>query len=131
MADERIRSIMQCSALFRRGIVLPLSDAALEDLVANDVSEATAVSYVAIKADGLFESLWSIGLFADINQRCDAYLDDYEEDLIDSADLKHVLAAVDTQLSKYSSPPVTQFLVDMKRLVMEAIASKRPLLFVL
>lgn len=122
---------MQCTELFRRGIVMPLTDEALEEIEANDVSEATAVRYVAIRADGLFESLWSRGLFADINQRCNVCLDDYEEDWIDSADLKHVLAAVDAQLSKYSSPPVTQFLVDLKRLVMEAIASKSPLLFVL
>jgi hypothetical protein len=69
---------MQNSALFRRGVVLPLNEEAEEGLRYNDVNESTQAEYLEISRD-LFSNLWEIGLFDEINRRCGSLIDDYEE----------------------------------------------------
>ena len=61
----------------------------------NDVSETTRVYVLEIADSGLFEELWRLGLFREINARCATLVDDYEEEMVDAASAERVIAAVD------------------------------------
>jgi hypothetical protein len=124
---------MQNSELYRRGIVIPLDVEAELSLRNNDITECTNVCVLQIPDDGVFEELWSIGLFREINSRCSALLDDYEEDWIEAELAQGIVAAIETVVQTQTPlpPAVSRFLVDARRVIVEAVAQSRPVLFVL
>ena len=120
---------MQTSELYRRGIVLPLDDQAERSLRANDIDLSTKVHFLEIP-DGFFDSLRRHGLFDEINLRCGALLDDYEEEIIEASSLDGVLAAVDEMVGKTEErEPELEFLTQFHALIRKAISTSRPLLF--
>ena len=88
---------MQNAERYRRGIVLPLDAAAEESLRRNDVRSDTNAAYLSIESH-LFDELWRLGLFQEINARCGSLLDDYEEAFLESdvmSELTFALACVE------------------------------------
>ena len=73
---------MQNSELYRRGMVVPLSQDALGAIRSSTVSESTSVAVASLATESDFEWLWAKGFFAEINDRTGALLDDYEEEEI-------------------------------------------------
>lgn len=124
---------MQNAELYRRGIVLPLDEAAEEALCSNHVSETTNVRLLKIPDAEWFEALWRLGLFREINARCATLLDDHEEEMMDAASADGVIAAVDVvardAIAEHSE--MVEFLDDLREMARQALRSSRPLLFVL
>lgn len=124
---------MQNSELYRRGIVIPLDVEAELSLRNNDVTECTNVRVLQIPDDGIFEKLWRIGLFQEINSRCSTLLDDYEEGWIEAKLAQGIVVAIETVVQTQAPlpPAASTFLVDAHRVITEAVAQSRPVLFVL
>ena len=124
---------MQTSEIFRRGVVLPLTDDAESHLRANDVSEGMSVRYLEIADQILFEALWASGVFQRINERAGILIDDYEEEFVEKDALPEIRHAVDEVRS--SAVPLNSrvqgFLETLSGLVAEAQRMERPMLFVL
>jgi hypothetical protein len=124
---------MQNAELFRRGIVVPLDRDAEESLRVNNVNDSTNVRYLSIANDRMFETLWEVGLFREINSRCASLLDDYEEEMVETSSAAGILAAIESVAGNAAAqqPDVVKFLEDTRILVNEASTLSRPILFVL
>lgn len=124
---------MQNAELYRRGIVLPLDQDAEDCLRANDVNETTNVELLEISGSEVFDTLWHLGLFREINNKCRTLLDDYEEDMVECDALQHVVETVDfvAQGPLIQQPDTSAFLGDLRDLASRAIILHRPILFVL
>ena len=124
---------MQITELFRRGIVVPLDSDAEEALRNGDVDATTNVQHLIIPDNGLFERLWRIGLFSEINAQCGSMVDDYEEDFIEAPSVAGIRLAIDViERSPFSrSLEVAKFLEDMRALVELASMGSHPVVFVL
>jgi hypothetical protein len=124
---------MQNSELFRRGVVLPLDDRAEDGLRFNDVDPSMQVQHLPIISEVLFEALWRIGLFHQINNRCATLIDDYEEAVVEphgTSSLASLVSAVGIP-TEGVPPDVNSFLDDLHDLANRASSLKRPLFFVL
>jgi len=122
---------MQVSAIFRRGVILPLDEEAEGRLKANDVEETISVRYLEIE-DRIFEVLWYTGVFQRINARTNALIDDYEECFVEADLMPEVLKAIAETLTKRTfSSSVMNFLTSLSSIATEAASSGRPLFFVL
>ncbi len=124
---------MQPSALYRRGIILPLDAIAERNVRTHDVSKTENVRLLKIPSQGLFEALWHLGLFREINDRCSSLLDDYEEELIEASSTCEVLAAIDSVIGRPGAHDleVIEFLKELRALARDASTLSRPLMFVL
>jgi len=122
---------MQNSALFRRGIVLPLNDRAEEALRSNDVEKNTIVQHLPIPDDAFFEKLWKIGIFHEINQRCGSLIDDYEEEFIEVTRIPSLTEAIEKVSGETTQADLKAFLTELHKLTTTASAIKRPVLFLL
>ena len=125
---------MQRSELFRRGIVVPLDQWAEDCLRAGNVTEHLNVRFLHLPDDEvIFLVLWKLGLFMEINARCNSLIDDYEEDLIEPSLLHEVHAAVAAarKLPAAQERSIANFLYETDKLVGEAILRSRPMVFVL
>jgi hypothetical protein len=124
---------MQNSELFRRGIILPLDDRAEQSLRLNAVDATTHVQKLRIKSDTLFDSLWNIGLFHDINQRCGTLIDDYEEEFVEASDVQNLMAAIEVAVSKGDKldSNARSFIADFQSLTIKALELNRPVVFIL
>ena len=122
---------MQNSELYRRGMVVPLSQDALGAIVAVRFRKAlAAVASLATESD--FEWLWAKGFFAEINDRTGALLDDYEEDEIGVEHVVDVLrVATQFQSIRGSSPSVSTFLGNVADARRGAIDREMPVFFIL
>ena len=123
---------MQLSQLFRRGIVIPLDQDAEDCLRAGNVEETTNVRFLPLDVDTFF-TMWRYGLFDEINSRCKAMIDDYEDDLIEPTLLKEASAGIAAiaKLPEARRPENAIFLADIAALVDEARETSRPVVFVL
>ena len=76
---------MQNSAIYRRGVVVPLSESATHALMENNVTLSTPVEFYRFPDDGeVFHEFWAEGIFRAINLNIGALLDDYEEETIEA-----------------------------------------------
>lgn len=114
-------------------MVVPLDRNAEEELRANDVSNTTNVRYLGIPGDRIFELLWQIGLFREINSQCATLLDDYEEEIIEASSAARLFTVVEkiAKNSEAQQPDVAEFLEELSELVKEASTLSRPVVFVL
>ena len=72
---------MQNSELYRRGMVVPLSQDALGAIRSSTVSESTSVAVASLATESDFEWLWAKGFFAEINDRTGALLETIEDEI--------------------------------------------------
>lgn len=122
---------MQPSALYRRGVVLPLTTEAVEAFRSSEVEEATPVRHLSISDDGAFTLFWQAGIFAEINARCDSLIDDYEDEEVDRAKIPRLIEAVEGVAHRSSDARVLEFCRELLRLGEQAAALDRPLFFIL
>jgi hypothetical protein len=123
---------MQNAERYRRGIVLPLDAAAEECLRRNNVHSDTNARYLRIDGN-LFEELWRLGLFQEINARCGSLLDDYEEAIIEPdvmGDLTDALTCMEAK-EDAKQPSVFEHLRGLRAMANEARDLSLPLLFIL
>ena len=73
---------LQNSELYRRGIVMPMTQLACNSLLANDVDEDTEVRWLEIQGQRAFDDYWSSGVFQRINASAGTIIDDYEEEVV-------------------------------------------------
>ncbi|QVL33511.1 hypothetical protein KIH39_06265 [Telmatocola sphagniphila] len=124
---------MNNTALFRRGVVLPLNDQAEENLRCNHIDKSAEVRYLPIQSEELFNDLCSQGLFHEINRRCGSFITDKESELVEAALIPSLLVSVDFILQKgiVEEENVSNFLKDLRYLTTQAYDLNRPLIFVL
>jgi hypothetical protein len=120
---------MQNSRLYRRGIVLPRSAQAVEDIRLNDVSPETPIALCKFSSDDEFYSIWETGIFKKINDACDSIIDDYEGEEVAPEKIKAMQTIVICFLQK-SCPEHRKFLESFSELCTEALAAKMPLFFI-
>jgi hypothetical protein len=91
------------------------------------------VRHLSIANNRMFEKLWEVGLFREINSRCASLLDDYEEEMVEASSAAGILAAIESVSGNAAAqqPDVVKFLEDTRILVNEASTLSRPILFVL
>ena len=123
---------MQSAELYRRGIVFPLDDDAERSLRVDNVNTSTRVQVLAVP-DELFESLWTLGLFQEINARCGTLIDEFEEEMINASSFESLLAVVDSIAGKINpqESELHEFLTKLQVLIRRASSSSRSILFVL
>lgn len=123
---------MQCSELYRRGVVLPLDSTALEALRLYGADSETAVEFLEID-EPLFAVLCAKGLFEMINARTGAHIDDYEEEWVEFEAADGIREAIHAFRAKFrlSDPDLLGFLTALEQLAATASRERLPLLFVL
>src|SRR5438046_2876188 len=107
---------MQNSELFRRGIVLPLTAAALADLQENTVAEDSPVECIRIdegapQSDEEFYHLCEAGVFRTINTACSGLIDDYEEYQLEANQVSVAAASLIRQFGNSKDPIVSSFVI--------------------
>ena len=123
---------MQNSEIYRRGFVVPLNEEAERALLANDVTYGTVVDFYELPNDRVFESLWAIGFFDEINAQLGAMLDDYEEGEIKNAQiraLREIAIRFKDTCRVYS--PEKEAITELIRLCDAALKCGRSVFFVL
>ncbi len=124
---------MQNAELFRRGIVVPLDQHAEDDVRNENVSDLTNVKHLSIVDDEIFYTLWTAGLFHQINMECGSLLGDYEEELIEVESVPMIITAINSVMSRLpaNNKAIHRFLSDAEQLIEYAVTHSRPVLFVL
>jgi hypothetical protein len=113
--------------------VVPQDDVAEKELRSNETTSRSHVSYLPIGSDALFERLWKIGLFTEINARCATLVDDFEEVFIEPGSIPALTAAVEAIAGRYGTvdSDVIGFLKELRQLAATAMRLQRPVVFVL
>ncbi|MCP4944138.1 MAG: hypothetical protein GY924_19455 [Planctomycetaceae bacterium] len=120
---------MQPSELWRRGVVMPHSPEVADQIAAWDVDESTMVEFLPIADQSLFDQLWDIGLFKDINQACGTLIDDYEAEWLPPEHLPSAANAVARLLDHNPNGEVGDFLRRLSLLIGAAVQAHMPLYF--
>jgi uncharacterized protein YeeX (DUF496 family) len=121
---------MQRSELYRRGIVMPNSEEAKKDLLDNNVSLETDVTFLDLENYVDFEEVWSTGIFSEINAICQVMIDDYEEEIIDWIKADHLIAAINKNRKRINSKSILHFFDELIRLAQVALDKRQPLFFI-
>ncbi len=122
---------MQRSELFRRGVVIPLTDDTHEALIINDVSETDNLNYIKISEEA-FNNLYNGGFFDMINQRLGTLLDDYEDETVDySKALSMIKLIKEYSKRKKLTDEENKVLNLLNDFCLQADKLNRPLFFVL
>ncbi|MEQ9424573.1 MAG: hypothetical protein RJQ09_09160 [Cyclobacteriaceae bacterium] len=123
---------MQNSELYRRGIVVPLTEASQMALKNNVVERGLEVEFCELPSEEIFLGLWDKGLFETINAQLGSMLDDYEEEIIENKKVPMLR----TILKKFEKSSEIDFIerkivLEIIRLCDVAIKLNRSLFFIL
>lgn len=121
---------MQCSELFRRGIVLPLDENAINQLNNDAVKEDINVRVIDFDGDEDFFKVWETGVFSVINSRYSRMIDDYENEKLDCN-----LIDIETELLSFvvkyaDDSDLKLFFDDFLNIYNEAKKNRMPLYFI-
>jgi hypothetical protein len=122
---------MQLPQLFRRGIVVPLTDHSAEQLSRGSVDDFVAVGFVPIVSQSLFDEIWEAGLFQSLNSVCSTLIDDYEEEELQPEQLERAIASLAASRHRVMKPGVELFLENLIMLCRSAREKHRSVHFVL
>lgn len=122
---------MQLSELFRRGIVVPLTDRSAEQLARWSVDGFVSVEYLPIVGESLFEEVWNAGIFQSVNTTCSTLIGDYEEEDLQPEVLNTAIAALTAKMGEIKGSTVRSFVEDLIALCKSAMAKNRTVYFVL
>ncbi len=117
---------MQPSALWRRSIVMPLTDEAMQQIAQGDVTARNDVHVLPIND---FELLWQCGLFQKLNLACNTAIGDYESAWIATDQLPQAEVIVAEFPRLGHSAEVQTFLLSLSQLINRARAVVKPLYF--
>ncbi|QDU97630.1 hypothetical protein [Lignipirellula cremea] len=122
---------MQLSAIFRRGVVLPLTPAAQLRMEKGQLEGELAVRWLDLSHD-LFSVIWGRGFFQEINARLGSQIDDYVEEVVPWESLPVILELTQQQARlTLGGAPAGQFFHCLADLCREGFSRKMPLYFVL
>ena len=122
---------MQLPTIFRQGIISPLDDETESQFRSWSLSGLSMVMFLPIEGSDLSGELWDSGLFEAINTAAGSLIDEYEEELLEPGQLSLAVSAVECRISEQSSPEIRVFYERLLRMLHEARAAGRPVLFVL
>ncbi|MDZ7616453.1 MAG: hypothetical protein U1E05_05570 [Patescibacteria group bacterium] len=122
---------MQLSQLFRRGIVVPLTDRTEEQFSRWFVDDFATVAFLPIADESLFEDIFKAGVFHLLNEVCSTTIDDYEEEALPATTLERgitALAARQKELTEQRN--VGLFVESLIMILRLALENHRPVYFV-
>lgn len=122
---------MQTSELYRRGIVLPLTDEAESALRQNNVTETTDVECLDLATDKYFYMVWPV--FQQVNHLCETIFDDYEETLVEGDTINCMIQAIKSyrlERDAEKEQDESAFLEKLEAMLQRAIALKKPVVAV-
>jgi hypothetical protein len=126
---------MQVSSLYRRGVVVPVGPKAQLDLWNGAADDTTPVKVVRIRSDEQFYRLsMTGGLFHAINDACESFIGDYEDELIPAEKSECLFNCVDSWLRSHGSkisPEDIEAVEAIRELASTALRSSMPVWFVL
>lgn len=122
---------MQLSQLFRRGIVVPLTDTTAQQLAQWSVEGIVQVEYLPIPDQSLFEEIWRAGVFQAINDTCSTLISDYEEEDVRPEALGRAIAALAAKQQHIQDPDLRGFVDNLIALCQSGAEKNRPVYFVL
>jgi hypothetical protein len=122
---------MQLSQLFRRGIVVPMTDHSAEQLSRWTVDDFVSVEFLSIANESLFAEIWKAGVFQSINATCSTVIADYEEEDLQPAVLERVIATLTAQQDKIKETTVRLFIESFIGLCRLALEKNRPVYLLL
>jgi hypothetical protein len=123
--------IMQLSELFRRGVIVPLTDRSAEHLARWSVDDFVSVEFLPIGNESLFEEIWKAGVLQALNAACSIAISDYEEECLQPDTLKTAIAVLTAEMGKIEEPLVRSFVDDLLGLCKSALAKNRRVYFIL
>jgi len=121
---------MQKSEIYRRGVVVPNTAIAKEQLLANTVHSESDVSFLDLEKYGDFEEIFVTGLFSDINTACDVIIDDYEEEVVEWNKAHILIDVVRNKQHKIKSKKILIFFNDLIDIAETAIKKRMPIFFI-
>lgn len=126
-----INRFMFTSELYRRSIVLPLSEGALKRIRDDDVIQGLDVERIKLDDDDLFYRIWDAGVFRRFNQICGALVDEYEQEEV-GRNLNKAGKVIRSEFASLDlDSDVVDFINSLSALCERAHKLKLPLVFVL
>ena len=122
--------LMQIGAIYRRGIVLPKTQDAIQRLVANDIESGSDMESIRVP-DTLFSKLWGSRFFSDLNRECGTIFSDYEEDFLPVDRVTDARRVLRHRLATEVDSESLEFYRALHALFERAEGTGYPLLFVL
>jgi hypothetical protein len=121
---------MQRSELFRRGIIVPNTEAAKEQLLANAIDTESDVTFLDLEKYGDFEEIFVTGVFSDINAACGVTIDDYEDEIVDWNKAYALINVVKNKQHKMQSEKFLLFFNDLVDAAEMAMKKQMPIFFI-
>jgi hypothetical protein len=122
---------MQLTQLFRRGILVPLTDRSAEQLSRWSVDDFVTVEFLPIGDQSLFDEIWQASIFQSLNSACSTLIDDYEEEVLRPDDLERAIATLSASQRTVKEPAVELFVESLIAICRSALEKHRPVYFVL
>jgi hypothetical protein len=122
---------MQLPQLFRRGVVVPLSDWSADQLSQWTVDDFVAVGFVPIGDQVLFDLIWDAGVFHAINAACATRIDDYEEEVLPCERLPSAITTLTSLIASTTDRRVHSFVSSLITICRLAKETERSVYFVL
>ena len=122
---------MQVTELFRRGIVVPLTDRSAEQLSRMWVDDFATVEFLPIVDQSLFDEIWQANVFQSLNSACSTLIDDYEEAVLQPDVLERAISTLSASQRSVKEPAVELFVESLIAICRSAQEKHRPVYFVL
>ena len=122
---------MQLAQLFRRGILVPLTDRSAEQFSRWSVDDFVTVEFLPISDQSLFDEIWEAGVFQSLNSACSTLIDDCEEEVLQPDLLEQAIATLIASQRKVTKPAVKLFVESLVAIFRSAQDKHRPVYFVL
>jgi hypothetical protein len=122
---------MQLSQLFRRGVIVPLTESTAEQLTRWSVDDFARVEYIPIVSQALFEDICEAGVFRVLNRACSANIGDYEEEELKQGLLAHGITALVACRDGITVPAVASFVDCLIGALKTARQQQRSVYFIL
>lgn len=122
---------MQVPALFRRGVVVPLTGEAEASMRSWFAEPTNSVLHLRIDNDEEFNSLLDTNVFAKLNQACGVIIDDYEEEIIEPGQLDKAIKVILELGEEPKAEAHRHFFYRLLELFERARAEQRPVFFIL
>ena len=95
------------------------------------IENPVRIEYIPIISDSLFDYIWESGLLQAINEKCNSFIDHYEEELIEPDHYPEIRKIVEKMLRKNCEGILYEFLISFKELLIEAERIQMPMYFIL
>jgi len=119
---------VQLSQFFRRGVIRPLDDDAVQQLAAFRIDTPIRVEWLPIMNDDEFARIWEAGVLQRINEACGVDISDYEEVELPANRIESALRAVRYDAGNRDS--IGKFIQSLDGLLSDAVATNKNVYFI-